>query len=155
MVHTFLCGTRIVGRMCVGNKNGLLVPQAATDQEVQHLANALPDSVRVNRCDDRLSALGNCIACNDYVALIHPDLSRESEEVVADVLGVEPIRHAIAGEPLVGTYATFTNQGGIVHPECSIEDQDELSSLLQVSLPHQRITRQGIIAKKTSIRPPN
>ncbi len=30
---------------------------------------------------ERLSALGNCIACNDYVALIHPDIDRETEEV--------------------------------------------------------------------------
>ena len=30
----------------------------------------------VQRIDERLSALGNCIACNDYVALIHPDVDK-------------------------------------------------------------------------------
>jgi translation initiation factor 6 (eIF-6) len=30
----------------------------------------------VQRIDERLSALGNCIACNDYVALVHPDIDR-------------------------------------------------------------------------------
>uniref|UniRef100_A0A7S0G1G4 Eukaryotic translation initiation factor 6 n=1 Tax=Rhodosorus marinus TaxID=101924 RepID=A0A7S0G1G4_9RHOD len=134
VVRVSVSGTRIVGRMVAGNKNGLVLPDSVTDQEMQHMANSLPDTVRIVRCSDRLTALGNCIACNDHVALIHPDISKESEEVVADVLGVETIRHSIAGEPLVGTYSVFTNQGGIVHPECSIEDQDELSSLLQVPL---------------------
>ena len=38
------------------------------------------------RVEERLSALGNVIACNDYVALVHPDLDRETEEVLADTL---------------------------------------------------------------------
>ncbi len=28
------------------------------------------------------------MACNDYVALVHPDLDRETEEILADVLKV-------------------------------------------------------------------
>lgn len=35
--------------------------------------NNLPDTVKVQRVEERLSALGNCIACNDYVALVHTD----------------------------------------------------------------------------------
>jgi translation initiation factor 6 (eIF-6) len=51
-------------------------------QELQHIRNSLPDEVVVQRIDERLSALGNCIACNDYVALIHPDIDKETEEIV-------------------------------------------------------------------------
>lgn len=46
--------------------------------ELQHLRNSLPDQVVVQRIDERLSALGNCIACNDHVALAHTDLDRVS-----------------------------------------------------------------------------
>nr|DBA22407.1 TPA: hypothetical protein GDO54_013436 [Pyxicephalus adspersus] len=59
-----------------GNRNGLLVPNNTTDQELQNIRNSLPDSVRIQRVEERLSALGNVIACNDYVALVHPDLDR-------------------------------------------------------------------------------
>ena len=59
-----------------GNRHGLLVPNSTTDTELQHLRNSLPDAVKIQRIEERLSALGNVIACNDYVALVHPDLDK-------------------------------------------------------------------------------
>lgn len=76
VVHASIAGSRIIGRMTVGNKNGLLVPNSTTDVELQHLRNSLPDEVKVQRIEERLSALGNVIACNDYVALVHPDIDK-------------------------------------------------------------------------------
>ncbi|KAJ6909255.1 hypothetical protein NC652_020289 [Populus alba x Populus x berolinensis] len=82
MVKTSIAGTRIIGRLSAGNKNGHLVPRTAIDQ------------------------------------------GGEFDEILK----------TIAGNILVGSYCAISNRGGPLHPRTSIEDLDELSTLLQAPL---------------------
>jgi len=140
-VHCLIGESRIVGRITVGNKHGLLVPNTTTDAELQHLRNSLPDTVRIQRIEERLNSLGNVIVCNDYVALIHPLLDKETEQIIQDVLKVVTFRSAICANELVGSYCVLTNHGELVHAHTSISELEELSNLLQLPLISGTINR--------------
>ena len=61
VVYTSIAGCRILGRMTAGNRHGRLARSTTTDQELQQIRNSLPDSVKIQRVEERLSALGNVI----------------------------------------------------------------------------------------------
>lgn len=141
VVRTTIAGAKVVGSCTVGNRKGLLVPATTTDQELAHLRNSLPDTVKIQRVEERLSALGNVVACNDYVAIVHMDLDKETEEIIRDVLDVDVFRTTVNNEVLVGQYCVFTNRGGLVHASCSKSEVDALAQMIQVPLAAGTINR--------------
>ena len=72
----------------------------ATDQEMQHVKNSLPEKIVVQRCQERLSdAFG-------------PRNGRIGRVLETYVLDTEVFRDSIAGELLVESFCSFTNQLG-------------------------------------------
>ena len=76
LIRTSLSGCRVIGRMCVGNNHGLLVPEAIYDTELEHIRDKIPESIQIKKNEEKLSALGNVVVCNDQIALVHPELDK-------------------------------------------------------------------------------
>ncbi|ELA41242.1 uncharacterized protein VICG_01731 [Vittaforma corneae ATCC 50505] len=116
IIETTINTINTVGSLCVGNSKGLVLPDTCTDQELQHIRNSLPESIKVVRIYEKLNALGNIIVCNDYGCLVHPEIDESNIKILEDTLGVPVFKHTIGAEPLVGTFSVLSNQGMLIHP---------------------------------------
>ncbi|KAL5075710.1 hypothetical protein RYX36_014694, partial [Vicia faba] len=74
VIKTSIAGSRHVGRYCIGNKHGLLLPHTITPEEYQHIRRSLPHATVVQRIPEGLTCYARFIACNDHVALAHTEL---------------------------------------------------------------------------------
>ena len=134
IIKSTIANTAIVGRLTAGNKNGLILPLTTTEMEIKSIREQLPEEISLIKIQEKFSALGNVISCNDHYALVHPELDADTLTAISDVLGVEVIPANIAGESLVGSYSVFTNKGGIVSANATQEEIAELSSHLRITI---------------------
>ena len=101
----------------------------------------LSEKVILHKVDEKLSALGNVICCNDYVALIHPELESETEQVKKEIFKVE----VYANNVLVGSYCFVYTSGGILRLMVTGNELEELSNIFQKYLAAGAINRGKII----------
>ncbi|MHB8633409.1 MAG: translation initiation factor IF-6 [Thermoplasmatota archaeon] len=107
-------GSPLVGSLMAANAHGAVVADFATTQEVQRLEGC---GLVVHQMEKtRLNAAGNNILCNDFGALVHPDLPERTLIGVSEALGVPAERGTVGGLSTVGTAAVATNRGVLCHP---------------------------------------
>jgi len=141
IIFSNVLGSNCQGRLIACNSKGILLPQRTTQEEFVYLRNSVPDNIVVRYCDENLSALGNCVATNDFSAIISPDLSKKTEDLISDTLGVEVDKLYLGSFSLIGTYLIFNNHRGFIHPDISYEEQDFFTELLQIPLRTATVNR--------------
>ncbi|KAI4291371.1 translation initiation factor 6 [Pancytospora philotis] len=132
IVETTINTIRTVGSQCIGNSRALVLPDTCTDQELQHIRNSLPPSIKVVRIVEKLNCLGNVLLCNDHVCLAASEIDDETAKILEEVLEVPVYRHTIGAESLVGTYAVMNNQGMLTGPNVTQEQLKELSQIMNL-----------------------
>lgn len=132
VIKTKVYGTTLIGLFCAGNSQGLLVPYFIDDEKIDEIKKTLSESgvdVEISKINERFTALGNLVACNDNAALVSPKFSDLG--VFKDVLGVEIIQRDIAGHEEIGSCCIATNKGFLVHPDAE-EELKEFSDIFKV-----------------------
>jgi len=129
-VQTTVGGSGTVGSLAVGNENGVLVSNRATEREIERLSEAVDGSVV--ELPGRINAAGNVVLTNDYGAYVHPDLSREAIQAVKDALEVPVLRGDLGEVKTVGTAAVANNSGVLCHPTATEPELETLEDHLDV-----------------------
>ncbi len=128
VVNTTVGGTRLVGALSVMNSSGMLVADITEEREIQPIL----EYVGVTLLPEKHNALGNNILANDNGALINPNLSRKSEEAIAEALDVDVKRGTIAGLKMVGSLGVATNKGVLCHPHVKEHEVKLMENLFKV-----------------------
>jgi len=121
--------SRLIGIYLVGNSNGLLAPHIAAEVELQRLESA---GLSVQVIDDKYTALGNLIVCNDYGAIVDPRLRTTTVEQIEESLGVPAAKATIAGLPNVGALTVASNKGALISPMANEAERKIFSTGLGV-----------------------
>ncbi|HIH40169.1 MAG TPA: translation initiation factor IF-6 [Halobacteria archaeon] len=131
VISTSINGSNLIGSLVVGNSRGFLVSRYATDLEIEPIKKV----TRVERLPDRMNACGNLILVNDKSALVHPELSNKSVQLIEEFLGVSVYKGCIGGYNVVGKAAAVTDKGLLVNPYVKEEDDiKDLEKIFDVSL---------------------
>jgi len=129
-IETTIGGSSTVGALATGNEHGLLVSSRILGYERDRLEAAV--DVPVTELPGNINAAGNVVLANDYGAYVHPDLPRETIQLIKDTLCVPVERGDLAGVRTVGTAAVATNEGVLCHPKATDAELDFLEETLDV-----------------------
>lgn len=139
VVRTTVRDCEILGAMVAATSFGVVVGDLVDDAERTALERIGP--VHVVR--GRQNALGNNVLANDHGALVHPELTDQTLEVVQRGLKVPVHRGTVAGLGTVGMAAAATNKGVVVHPRTSPKEAERITELLKVPV-HRSTANFGV-----------
>src|SRR5260370_14785265 len=108
-----IADSRLVGIYLAGNSNSILLPYIATEEEVSKLRST---DVDVTIIEEKRTALGNIILCNDYGAVVDPRLKPRTVLSIENALEVPVKTATIGGLPQLGSLATASNKGVLSTP---------------------------------------
>jgi translation initiation factor 6 (aeIF-6) len=123
VVETLVNGSTIVGSLCRGNSNALLVPRGSTIRGQDKI------DIPISELPGKLNAVGNVVMVNDTAALVHPELSDRAVEAIEKALKVDVRRGTIGGVKTVGMAGIATNKGLLVNPRATSLELEVLEEL--------------------------
>lgn len=124
-----IADSRLVGVYTSGNSNAILIPYIATSDEISKLRST---GTKIAIIQEKRTALGNLILCNDYGAVIDPRLKPKTVSAIEKALKVPVHTGTIGGLPQVGSLATASNKGVLSNPMIDELEKNHLAEVLKV-----------------------
>lgn len=122
-----IAGTDLIGVFCAANKNCLLVPGIAFEEELKEL-----DKLKINYkvIKTHLTALGNNILCNNNGALVNPEFSAVIKKEIRKALGVKVVPGTIGELETTGSCGICNKNGILISEEINDAELEMVQSLL-------------------------
>jgi len=130
VVITTIGESVLVGALACANSSGIVLPHFMKEEEIAAIKSA--SNINITVMETKNTAYGNLILANDHGAVVDPRLKKGDVAKIEDTLSVEAVPGEIAGLPYVGSLATATNKGVLVHPLLREEEQKILKDVLKV-----------------------
>jgi translation initiation factor 6 len=124
-----IADSRLVGVYISGNSNAILLPYIATEDEASRIRST---GTRIAILQEKRTALGNLIICNDYGAVIDPRLKPKTVSAIEKALKVPVHTGTIGGLPQVGSLAIASNKGVLADPIIDESEKKHISEVLKV-----------------------
>jgi translation initiation factor 6 len=136
-LRTSIAETSLVGCLSVGNSNGFIFSSYTLDSELRRVEEyarkeGLKEKIKRLPARDRMNAVGNIILANDTVALVHPQLSAKTVDVIKETLEVKVYKGTIGGLKTVGMAAVATNKGILAHNNATREELEFLEEIFEL-----------------------
>jgi len=131
LVELSIADATIVGSLLAFNSKGAVVTDFVDIDTIKVIKDQGFDVCVIS---DRLNAAGNDILVNDYGALVHPDLEKESIEEIEATLNVPVSKGTIGSLKTVGMAAVVTNKGLLCHPKVTDEETRLLEEVFDVNV---------------------
>jgi translation initiation factor 6 len=118
LVETYVQGSSIIGCLLSGNNKGFVVSGIAGPDEIAILS----EHREVMLLTGTMNAAGNVILVNDKIAIIHPEMEKETAQEIGGFLGVDVLQKSLGGIKTVGMAGAATSKGVIVPPRCTEQE---------------------------------
>ena len=128
IVETSICNSSLIGPLTALNSKGMLVTDFVNENEVKKLE----EKININIVSEKFNAFGNNILLNDKSALVHPQFSKKTMQIIEDTFDIDVMKGTIAGLKTVGSVAVATNKGILCHPKATEEEIKEMEELFGI-----------------------
>ncbi|MCX6706923.1 MAG: translation initiation factor IF-6 [Candidatus Woesearchaeota archaeon] len=129
--HITMCGTSLIGVFITGNKNMILVPSIAFDDELHELKRL---NIKYTVIETKLTALGNNVLCNDNGCIANPDLGEETIKKIGHALKVPAVAGRIADLEIVGSVAVANSTHCLIHRDAKEHEIETVRKILNTKV---------------------